>query len=298
MWEMKNYIKIEGNLYTDHKHRYTIKICEFCNKEFFCRNDKIHRKKTCNPDCYQKLVEKNNTYIIDDKTSDIITGSLLSDGCITKGHNAKNYHYTHFSEHEEYADYLISNMNIDLSKHPCQRRLVGKYMSSGGYNINSKYSVTFTKMRKLWYPEGKKIVPENIEINPTILLHWYMGDGTISNENGIILCTDSFDESSIDILLENLYEIDLSPQKSYKNRIRIPNKRVLEFLYYIGDSPLKCFNYKWNTFIKESYDNRKCVNCDKSFNTEYNHQIYCSEKCSIDYSNKYGNKLKQLRKFI
>lgn len=297
---MKNYIKIGENLYRDSTHRYIIKICEYCGKEFYCRNDKILKKKTCNSECHQKLVEKNNLYTFDKKTLDILTGSLLSDGCITKGYNAKNYHYTHFSMHEEYIDYLISEMNIYLYKQYYKPRKTGdgKYMSKGGYYLISKYSVSFTEMRKLWYPEGTKIVPSNLELNPTILLHWYLGDGNIGNENGIELCTDSFDENSMDILLEELYKLNFLPHKNKFNRIDIPNKRVFEFLEYIGKSPVECFNYKWNTIVKKSYKNRICLNCGSFFDTEYNHKIYCSNECSIKYSNKNGNKLKEMKKFI
>jgi predicted nucleic acid-binding Zn ribbon protein len=102
----------------------------------------------------------------------------------------------------------------------------------------------------------------------------------------------------MDILLEKLYKLDFLPHRNSYNRINIPNRRVFEFLKYIGKCPIKCFEYKWRSLIVESYNNRKCINCGKLFNTEYNHQIYCSEKCSILYSNKYGNKLKQMKKFI
>ena len=292
----EKYVKIGENLYTYNKHRYIIKSCEYCSNDFFCRNDKIKTKKTCNSDCYQKLIEKNNIYIFDKNTLDIINGSLLSDGCITKSHIAKNYHYTHFCKNEEYINYLISKLNINMSKHYLSPKKSGKYISKGGFYINSKYSVSFTEMRKIWYPDGKKIVPYNIELNPTVLLHWYLGDGTICNENGIELCTDSFDDNSMDILLERLFELDFLPHKNSYNRIDIPNKRVFEFLKYIGESPVKCFAYKWYTVVEQSYKNRKCVNCDTIFNTEYNHKIYCSGKCAIQYSNK--NKLKELKKFI
>lgn len=292
------YIKIDDNLYTYNKHRYIIKVCEYCNNEFFCRIDRKDKKKTCNSICYQKLVEKNNTYVLNKHTLDIITGSLLSDGCITKGYNAKNYHYTHFSIHEEYIDYLIYDMNINLSKHIYKPRKIGIYMSKGGFYINSKYSVSFAEIKMLWYKNGKKIVPNNIELNPTVLLHWYLGDGNISKENGIELCTDAFDEKSMDILLQKLFDLDFLPRKTYNNRIIIPNKRVMEFLKYIGKSPVTCFNYKWDTFITHSYKNRICPNCNTIFDSEYNHQIYCSDKCASQYSYKHNFKLKELKKFI
>ena len=76
------------------------------------------------------------------------------------------------------------------------------------------------------------------------------------------------------------------------------NEKLFEFLDYIGKSPVDCFKYKWNTIVKKSYKNRKCLNCGNLFDTEYNHKMYCSNKCSTLYSNKNNNKLKYMKKFI
>jgi hypothetical protein len=287
------FTKIGNNLYTNYKHHYIIKVCEFCNKEFYCRKDKIIHKKTCNRNCYQNLIEKNNLYNIDKDVESIIMGSLLSDGSLTKGNKGKNYLYTHSSIHEEYIDYLINCMNINLIKYEYKSRKNifknGKeYFCKNGFYFRSKASTTFTKLRQKWYINGKKIVPKDIKLNKIILLHWFLGDGNLSY-GGINLCTDSFDEESNQFLLEQLYEMDFLPYVSSKNRIIIPNKRVFEFLKYIGDCPVNCFNYKWNTIVKESYNNRICLNCSNVFDTNCNHKKFCCNKCSIRYSNKKGH---------
>jgi len=286
--DMKN---LNNGFYKYKYHLYIKKICEYCNSEFYCRKDKILTKKTCNSICHQNLVEKNKSYYINDYVDDIIVGSLLSDGTINNSNNGKNYFWSHTSTNEDYIDFIIKNTCLELNKFSTKPSSFistnnKEYISSESFTLKSRASVTFTKYRNEWYPENKKIVPKNIKLKPVVVLHWYLGDGSIDSD-GITLCTDSFDENSIFYLLQELSDLNFEPlYKEKRNRIRIPNRRIIEFFTYIGDCPVKSFEYKWDTFIKESYINRCCINCGNSFNAMYNHQKYCKPKCSIDFSNK------------
>lgn len=288
---MGEYQKIGENLYKNKNHHYLKKICSYCNNEFFCRKDKLLTKKTCNKKCYQNLIEKDKSYIIDNYINDIITGSLLSDGCINNSNNGKNYFWTHTSINEDYIDYIISETNLNLSKKFNKEKEFyyknKKYKSKKNFYFKSKSSVSFTNYKKLWYKNRIKVVPENIKITPTVLLHWYLGDGSISRENGITLCTDSFSSESINYLMYELSNLKFLPMLNYlNNRIIIPNKRVKEFLNLIGNCPVKSFEYKWETFISESYINRICKKCNNYFDASCNNQKFCCSKCAITYSNK------------
>ena len=77
-----------------------------------------------------------------------------------------------------------------------------------------------------------------------------------------------------------LISMNLKPILSSRNRILIPNKRVIEFLDMIGDCPVDSFKYKWETKILESYINRDCAYCGNIFTAEWNHQRYCNSKCA------------------
>ena len=288
---MGEYAKISENVYKNKKHHYLIKCCEYCNSDFFCRKDKMN-KKTCNSICYQKFVEKNKKYEIGEPINDIIIGSLLSDGSINNSNNGKNYFWTHMCINEDYIDLLIKETNIRLNKFSTESKpfvstINGEtYLSKKSYTLKSMASTTFTKYRKEWYPNGIKIVPHSIKLTPIVVLHWYIGDGSISDSNGITLCTDSFDESSIFFLLQELLQLNFDPIHSEKrNRIIIPNRRVREFLSYIGKCPVESYEYKWNSILK-SYLGRSCINCGNIFDAIYNHQKYCNPRCTIIYSNK------------
>jgi hypothetical protein len=50
-----------------------------------------------------------------------------------------------------------------------------------------------TELHSLFYPNGVKIVPQNIYelLTPVALAHMIMGDGT-AKSHGLIICTDSY----------------------------------------------------------------------------------------------------------
>lgn len=293
---MQNFIKIGENLYTNKKHRFQIKKCENCDSNYYCRLDRIETKKTCNRTCYQQLIEKNNHYKITDYLNNIISGSLLSDGCITKYKRGKNYYWSHSCINEDYIDYINQESGLQMSKFIIPKKdgiILGKKVKQKeSFILKSKISTTFTEYRNKWYINGIKKVPYDIILNPIVLLHWYIGDGTINSSKGVTFCTDCFDFESISILIEKLTELDFEPMYlEYKNRIIIPNRRVFEFLNYIGNCPVESFKYKWENKFN-SYLGRICLNCGDKFDAYANHQKYCNPRCAIKFSDKNGNKLK------
>ena len=209
---------------------------------------------------------------------------MLSDGCITKTKKGVNYYYTHSCKFEQYIDFLTDEYSFNVRKSKYNRNggiIKGKMIKScESFELRTKVSSSFTKIRNLWYPKGKKVVPKNLLLTPDTVLHWYLGDGNLDNSNGIFLCTDSFFLSDLDFLINLFKEIGILAKKIIKkNRILIPNRYVYEFLNYIGFSPIPCFNYKWDTIVQESYFGRTCRTCNKKFDTKMNFQKYCSDYC-------------------
>jgi hypothetical protein len=76
----------------------------------------------------------------------------------------------------------------------------------------------FTELLNIWYPQGKKIVPENILdlLDAIALAHWVQGDGTWA-KTGLVLCTESFSPQDVNRLLNVLifkFKLDCTLQKS------------------------------------------------------------------------------------
>jgi protein-arginine kinase activator protein McsA len=106
-----------------------------------------------------------------------------------------------------------------------------------------------------------------------------LGDGTLGNDKGVTFCTDAFSLEDNNFLADRLNDLGFCAKVDGKNRIGIPNRRVFEFLQFIGPSPLECFAYKWDSFITESYFGRKCKECGLSFDTEQNSRYFCGNSC-------------------
>lgn len=213
----------------------------------------------------------------------ILNGSILSDGCITKVPKCKNYYFCHTSTAEEYVDMIKDTVSFHVNKTKTKPRshvLNGKEIKGkNAYQIKSRTHEEFTEYRNKWYPNGKKIVPKDLLLDPLCVLHWYLGDGSIDNQTGIHLCTDSFDKESLLILSKKLSKI--VPNKiTNKNRLLIKNANVYEFFGYIGRHPVVgCYEYKWDTIVKESYLGRKCKECGVLFDAKTNSKYFCSHKC-------------------
>ncbi len=259
---------VKEGLWRKGKNYYVARKCKHCDESFLGRKD----RKTnifCTPVCRQSDIEQRNTFDLCEEDIDIITGSLLSDGCITKSKGNRNYYFTHTSKDEDYVDFLASNLSFRIRK----SRTKTKY-----FELRTGASPTFTKLRKEWYGRKKKI--PNIRLNPTVVLHWYLGDGTLDNRKGAILCTDNFARSGVVKLISMLRTIGIqSFVDKVRNRIIIPNRQVYEFLQYIGLSPVSSMVHKWDSIVKESYFGRVCLGCCGKFDTLVNHKRCCSDKC-------------------
>lgn len=58
-----------------------------------------------------------------------------------------------------------------------------------------------------WYPQGTKVVPRDLRLTPTVLLHWFCGDGRGGDRKGTLgFCTDGFTLEDVDFLVTRFQE--------------------------------------------------------------------------------------------
>jgi hypothetical protein len=116
-------------------------------------------------------------------------------------------------------------------------------------------------LRKKWYPDGIKIIPNDLILTRTICLYWYIGDGGLiqnyKNEttSELILNTNSFSSQEIDnILLPQmiLYNAYKRPKKN-GYVIVIPRKSINLFFDFIGECPIDEYKHKWNVLGEDSF---------------------------------------------
>ncbi|MFQ5647869.1 MAG: helix-turn-helix domain-containing protein [Candidatus Aenigmatarchaeota archaeon] len=149
---------------------------------------------------------------------DIINGNLLGDACV-RVWRGKYFYYKHTAKDKRYLEWLadlLDELRVTIyivTDNP----KAGTYAL--GFYINKSRVESLLNLRKKWYrsANGKtvKIIPEDIELNPTVLLHWYLGDGSLVRQKGnrvprIVLATNNFSKQYIDFLIEKLRDIGLN----------------------------------------------------------------------------------------
>jgi len=207
----------------------------------------------------------------------MITGSLLGDGWLTKDIGKKNSRFRKQQKQLEHIEWL----NKELSPYNCEKPYAttsdneivnhkGRMPSSikterriVGYCMSTIAHPTFTTLRQQWYPKNKKTIPDTLSLNSEILAIWYVDDGCTSYKNRFCnLSTQSFTFAEADRLIEILKrDLELTGRvvktkciSGKKPIIRFSGDNYDRFLdlvtpYITWD----CFDYK----IKHRHKNQK-----------------------------------------
>lgn len=112
-----------------------------------------------------------------------------------------------------------------------------------------------TQQRKRWYPDGKKVVPNDLVFTAIMLAHWFMGDGSSSYIPGsgsvaIWFCTDGFDSASVDSLIVKLRLLRIlhvtkcrhKKEGSFRLLVRAADQR--RFMELVGPHVVPSYSYK------------------------------------------------------
>lgn len=211
---------------------------------------------------YKALREFNVKYLPYDKnrethksfSMDVMNGNLLGDGFLyysTK--NSSNPVFSVEYKHKEYCEYIntvnpfLNGQGIKYRVRKDERILAGE---TEVYKSTSLSSSVLKELYSKWYPNGKKIVPQDLELTPQLLLIWFLDDGYTATHGGINIATDGFS------LEDNIYlqqqfkklniDVNFHIASSRENiRLYIPKSNVQTFYNIIGPCPVNCYQYKW-----------------------------------------------------
>ncbi|MHA2331474.1 MAG: hypothetical protein ACXAEU_05560 [Candidatus Hodarchaeales archaeon] len=186
-----------------------------------------------------------------------LTGSLLGDGFLSN--YAISSSYTLDSKYREYAMHIRSffrssgygtRIRYVKVKHPTKNKLLP------AYRLYVEATSQLLEYRKKWYPDGTKHIPKDVQLTPITCLYWYVEDGTLATYKKrvsfIAMSTECFLEEENLHLVESLEKIlDVDGIKINKrNNIYLNKCAAKKFLKYMGGkSPVKCFNYKFNSAL-------------------------------------------------
>lgn len=216
-------------------------------------------------------ISKNNIFLTSEQEQ-IMIGSLLADESLERrklNHNARLRIDHTYPKQEKYVKHLYEKFQNLTGKAPkivirSPDKRTGKvYKSLTFKTLNlpclNYYHNLFYKLETEKENNIKrkfiKIVPNNIEslLTPISLAHWLMGDGYIIQDKAIIFCTESFNNTEIELLikaLHNKFGIESSKHKRQTKcneprwRIRINFKNTNKFKLLVSDYVIAEMLYK------------------------------------------------------
>lgn len=192
-------------------------LCKKCGIE-----TNIHAQTYCH-NCYKKLrnagviFKKHNTpNIITSIQHDLIIGSMLGDGWLRKS-GTSNRSNTQFgigraSNDEDYLKWEFDIMkNLVISNTIYRRSIQDKRTNKIYYNssFRTMSCPVLNKYYNQWYPNNKKIVPLDLELNDRIMAIWFCDDGSIYYDKNpyilnITFATNGFSKDEVYFLRDKL----------------------------------------------------------------------------------------------
>lgn len=186
------------------------------------------------------------------KATEWINGELLGDGSLAS-QSKYSARFVYSSKHKEYAQYISDTLrSFGIEQAGKIYKQEDKRYGSFSYKYKSLSYIELLPIRKKWYPNGKKIVPKNIDLTPLMLRQEYIGDGCLVHRKNrssyIKFCTEGFTIPDVEFLCHQINKLKIKAvtfrRRSSKN-IRISSYSVKDFLNYVGSCPVECYKYKW-----------------------------------------------------
>lgn len=233
------------------------KIAEYFNCSIWTIQDRLQRFA---------LVKryKGNIYTLTALQKEVLDGIMLGDGCLTK-HNRcsnENAQLVYLSKSEQHVKFVGQYFENLLAGEGYTYRKIYDKRTEKYYEQNKFRTIHctgLTEQYKRWYPNGKKIIPDDLVLTPLKCLMWYIGDGGLVSDGqrrsqSIKLSTQGFTKvQQENILLPQLIKFNARLQKVNKAKdghilygIYIPHKSIQDFLSFIGECPFSDYLYKWS----------------------------------------------------
>jgi len=200
----------------------------------------------------------------------MLEGELLGDGSITVAwSNDNGYSSAKYSHGSKYREYLIwlsgefSSQGLEQAGtiyrtiyKPKTTKLGWRHNQYISYRYNTRTYPELVQFRERFYPDGKKIVPKDLILNPISARQWYIGDGSLNRQKNagedsfsIGIATCGFDKYSVVYLMDQLSTLGIKvTHRLNNNTIYISTSSTADFLDWIGPCPPEIENiygYKW-----------------------------------------------------
>ncbi len=189
---------------------------------------------------------------LNDYQRSVVIGSLLGDGSLTANWSKTNFSFqvAHSKKQEAYILWKYGVLKDWILSKPRY------YPRNNSITIKTISHPEITDLAKLFYPNGKKVLPRNLKQlvqDPIILAVWYMDDGNIIRRNGKVygyhFNTQSFSKHENLMISQALYDVcglENMPELNHgRYRLRIMKKESRnKFQKLIGKYILPEMKYK------------------------------------------------------
>jgi len=178
-----------------------------------------------------------------------INGELLGDGRLelTSSSSVRFRYTSKCFEYIEYIKNMINSFGIKGEKIYKYPRTIKSYE----YKYASRSHKELLNLQQKWYLNNKKIVPKDLNLTSLTCRQWYIGDGQLSCQGKrnpyIRLHAQGFSIYDVEWLVNQLIKLGFkATRRPSKNNIGISTYSTKEFLNYIGECPVKCYEYKFD----------------------------------------------------
>ena len=197
------------------------------------------------------------------KQLEITTGLLMGDGSINGGSKNCYLKVTMISpKYLELLDDIFASLGcgVGLKQNAAES---AKNARNTGFDTNAKeqnYSDLYRLRTRLhpkfnefreWYETGQKVWPKDIELTPTVLKHWYVGDGHYhkSGSHERIRISMSNEANNTEKVTQYFANVGLPEPSNYDEKKNNCTARwTVEDSHTLWDymgEPLPDFEYKW-----------------------------------------------------
>lgn len=176
----------------------------------------------------------------------IIIGCILGDGYLRIFPGRKNalLEINHSLKARDYVDWKYSALENAVASKPKIRKGNGRRLA---YRFYTKQLPELTDLLKTFYRNGKKVVPDNLVLNPIILAVWFMDDGSKCSASNFYLNTQQYsleDQQKLAAQLKFLgLDTKLNKDKCYW-RLRFLTSSLPKLRELINDKIIPSMKYK------------------------------------------------------
>jgi len=200
---------------------------------------------------------------------EIVVGLIMGDGCINKtGKGGGNPHIVCNMTSQNYLKYVDDVFGVfgkGVSLHKTKEE-AAELVKNSGFRNNAKpenykdiykwISMRHPQLKEFerWYSTGEKVWPDGIQLTPTVLKHWYCGDGCFNQSRKriqISMSNEIDNKDKVDKMFEKVglpspsnYNIHERKDGSMSCCAHFTVDQSKELWNYMG-KPLPDFEYKW-----------------------------------------------------